>query len=69
MSFQFEDGYAAMRALIKRGVIGDFRAPDIMRFGITPLYIDAQDLRKAVSIIEDVMVNRLWDSSKYFVSA
>jgi kynureninase len=38
-----------------------------MRFGFTPLYIDAEDVRKAASIIEDVMVNRLWDREEYFV--
>jgi kynureninase len=66
VSFHFPNGYAAMQALIERGVIGDFRAPDIMRFGFTPLYIDAEDVRKAASIIEDVMVNRLWDREEYF---
>jgi kynureninase len=55
-----------MRALIERGVIGDFRAPDIMRFGFTPLYIDADDVRKAAEIIEQVMVGRLWDNPDYF---
>ena len=43
VSFRFDNGYAAMQALIDRGVVGDFRAPDIMRFGFTPLYIDAAD--------------------------
>jgi len=66
VSFRFDNGYAAMQALIERGVIGDFRAPDIMRFGFTPLYIDAEDVREAASIIENVMVNRLWDSDVYF---
>ena len=66
VSFRFRNGYATMQALIERGVIGDFRAPDIMRFGFTPLYIDAEDVRKAASIIEDVMLNRLWDSAEYF---
>lgn len=65
VSFRFEDGYAAMQALIARGVIGDFRAPDIMRFGFTPLYIDAGDVRAAVAIIQDVMENRLWDRAEY----
>lgn len=69
VSFSFINGYAVMRALIERGVIGDFRAPDIMRFGFTPLYIDAEDVRKAASIIEDVMRNRLWDREQYFARA
>ena len=66
VSFRFHNGHAAMQALIERGIIGDFRAPDIMRFGFTPLYIDAKDVRKAASIIEKVMVNRLWDSAENF---
>ena len=65
VSFRFEEGYAAMQAVIDRGVIGDFRAPDIMRFGFTPLYLDAKDVSKAVAIIRDVMENRLWDNEKY----
>ncbi len=65
VSFRFEQGYAAMQAVIDRGVIGDFRAPDIMRFGFTPLYIDAADVSAAVAIIKDVMDNALWDTDKY----
>ena len=65
VAFRFEQGYAVMQALIARGLTGDFREPDIMRFGITPLYIDEADIRKAASIIEDVMHNRLWDRAEY----
>ncbi|WP_223425363.1 kynureninase [Tateyamaria pelophila] len=65
VSFAFENGYAAMQALIARGVIGDFRAPDIMRFGFTPLYIDEADVIAAVDHIEVVMKDRLWDDPKY----
>ena len=60
ISFRFEHGYAAMQALIAQGVIGDFRAPDIMRFGITPLYLDESDIRRAVDVLEDVLTNRKW---------
>lgn len=67
VSFRFEHGYAAMQAVIARGVVGDFRAPDIMRFGFTPLYIDAADVTKAVGIIADVMNNDLWDDPQYKV--
>ncbi|MFD1509053.1 kynureninase [Lacimonas salitolerans] len=65
VSFRFSDGYAAIQALIARGVIGDFRAPDIMRFGFTPLYIDEGDVDAAVAIIADVMQNDLWDHPDY----
>jgi kynureninase len=65
VSFRFADGYAAIQALIARGVVGDFRAPDIMRFGFTPLFIDAADVDSAIAIIADVMNNRLWDRPEY----
>jgi kynureninase len=65
VSFRFENGYAAMQAVIDRGVIGDFRAPDIMRFGFTPMYLDSADVSAAVKIIGEVMNDRLWDEDKY----
>jgi kynureninase len=55
VSFRHEQGYAMMQALIARGVIGDFRAPDIMRFGFTPLYINEIDVMRAVAILEEVV--------------
>ncbi len=65
VSFAFEHGYAAMQALIARDVIGDFRAPNVMRFGFTPLYIDESDVRRAVDVLADVLDNRLWDDPAY----
>ncbi|MEL6466946.1 MAG: kynureninase [Pseudomonadota bacterium] len=65
VSFAFEHGYAAVQALIARGVIGDFRAPDIMRFGFTPLYLDDGDVMAAVDHIEKVMRDRLWDDPAF----
>ncbi len=65
VSFAFEHGYPAMQALIARDVIGDFRAPNIMRFGFTPLYIDEEDVRGAVDILADILSNRLWDKPEY----
>ena len=65
VSFSFEHGYAAMQAFIDRGVIGDFRAPDVMRFGFTPLYLDAGDVRAAVDVMEGVLRNELWRHPKY----
>jgi kynureninase len=65
VSFRFEHGYAAMQALIARGVIGDFRAPDRMRFGIAPLYIDEADVRRAIDILARVLADRAWDHPEY----
>jgi kynureninase len=67
VSFAFQHGYAAMQALIDRGVIGDFRAPDIMRFGFTPLYLEESDVVAATTVFEDVMKNELWRDPKYNV--
>ena len=60
VSFRFEHGYAAMQACIAAGVVGDFRAPDIMRFGFTPLFIDARDVTEAIDRIATVMREERW---------
>ncbi|MFQ6548302.1 kynureninase [Aestuariibius sp. 2305UL40-4] len=61
VSFRHPDGYPIMQALIADGVVGDFRAPDILRFGITPLYLDEADIRTATERIETVMKTRAYD--------
>jgi kynureninase len=67
VSFAFDGGYAAMQALIARGVIGDFRAPDIMRFGITPLYVGEADIIRAAEVIEQVIIGEVWRRPEYQV--
>lgn len=69
VSFAFAEGYAAMQALIDRGVIGDFRAPNIMRFGFTPLYLDQDDIVAAAKIIEEVITKELWRDPKYHIKS
>ncbi len=65
VSFSFEHGYAVIQALIAEGVIGDFRMPDIMRFGLAPLYLDESDIIQAVAILADIMKKRKWDSPEF----
>jgi kynureninase len=67
VSFRFAEGYAAMQALIARGVIGDFRAPDVMRFGFTPLYIGFAEVETAAGALVEIVQRRLWDRPEYHV--
>ena len=69
VSFRHPQGYAIMQALIARGLIGDFRSPDILRFGLTPLFIGADDIDRAVAIITEVMTQGLWDRPEFHARA
>jgi kynureninase len=62
-------GYPIMQALIARGVIGDFRAPDILRFVFTPLYTRFVDVWDAVSQLEEVMTSGEWRAERFNVRA
>ena len=69
VSFAHPQGYAIMQALIARGVVGDFRAPDILRFGITPLYIGEDEIDRAAAILAEVMATRAWYRPEYHARA
>jgi kynureninase len=65
VSLQCPEGYAVMQAMIARGVIGDFRAPDLIRFGFAPLYNSFVDVFDAVEHLSQVMDGRLWDVPEF----
>jgi kynureninase len=54
-----------MRALIERGVIGDFREPDALRFGFAPLYLRYRDVQDTVEILRDLLSNETWRDARY----
>ncbi|MBT6511128.1 MAG: kynureninase [Rhodospirillaceae bacterium] len=60
VSFAHEGGFAVMQALIACGVVGDFRAPDLLRFGLAPLYIRYRDVADAVEALRDILVSQSW---------
>ncbi len=60
IAFSHAHAYAIMQALIGRGVIGDFRAPDVLRFGLTPLYTRFEDVWHATEILADIIVRGSW---------
>ncbi|WP_281262246.1 kynureninase [Acuticoccus kandeliae] len=65
VSLHCEMGYPVMQALIAAGVIGDFRAPDILRFGFTPLYTRFVDVFDAVEVLVDILERRTWDTEAF----
>ena len=65
IALRHPEGYAIMQALIDRGIIGDFRAPDLMRFAITPLYQRYVDIKALVDALRAVLDERLWDNPRY----
>ena len=69
LAYAHPNGYAVMRALIDRGVIGDFRAPDTLRFGVTPLYTRYEDVWHAVVTLRDVLQTQCWSEPRYAVRA
>ena len=60
VSFAHPEGYRTMQALIARGLIGDFREPDILRFGITPLYLGYEEVWRAAQVIQQVLESQAW---------
>jgi kynureninase len=63
--FAHPQGYAVMQALIARGIVGDFRAPDLMRFGFTPLYTRYEDAWRAADGLADILAKREWDQPRF----
>lgn len=65
VSFTHPEGYAIVQALIARGVVGDYREPQIMRFGVAPLYLSHEDIWNAVQHLKTVLGSREWDNEKF----
>ncbi len=65
VSFAFNEAYPFVQALIEQGVVGDFRAPNILRFGITPLYIDEAAINNAVLVFEKIYRERIWRKERF----
>jgi kynureninase len=65
VAITFDHGYAVVQAMIERGVIGDFRAPDIMRFGFAPLYLRFRDVWDAAEILAECIRAEVWNDPRY----
>ncbi|MEO5612905.1 MAG: kynureninase [Sphingomicrobium sp.] len=69
ISFAHPQGYAVMQALIDRGVTGDFRAPDLIRFGFAPLYNRFEDAWRAADTLANILATRAWDEPRFHTRA
>jgi kynureninase len=65
VSLVHDQGYAVIQALIARGVIGDYRTPNLLRFGFAPLYLRFVDVYDAVAALRDVMETQAWNSPEF----
>jgi kynureninase len=65
ISYRHEHGYAVMQNLIDRGVIGDFRAPDYMRFGFSPLFMRYGDVKRAVNVLREILNSQSYKNPEY----
>jgi kynureninase len=65
VGISFDRGYAVVQAMIERGVIGDFRAPDLMRFGFAPLYVRFQDVWDAAEILAESIDSEVWRDPRF----
>lgn len=65
LAWRHPEAWAICQALIERGVIGDFRAPDILRVGFSPLYLRAADVHRAVEILADIMASGSWQAPRF----
>ncbi|MEP7384262.1 MAG: kynureninase [Gemmatimonadota bacterium] len=69
VSLRHPHAFEIVQALIARQVIGDFRAPDVMRFGLTPLYLRFADIDRAVAALGEVLEGEVWRDARYQVRA
>ncbi|HEV2596177.1 MAG TPA: kynureninase [Sphingomicrobium sp.] len=65
VAFAHPEGYAVIQALIARGIVGDFRAPDLMRFGFAPLYNTHAQMVRAAQALAAILATREWDQLRF----
>jgi len=65
LSFSHPDAYAISQALISEGVIGDFRAPNVLRFGFSPLFLSFADTVNAALKLKEIMDNQIYTQKRF----
>ncbi|WP_436278031.1 kynureninase [Parerythrobacter lacustris] len=65
LSYRHLEAYALSQALIARGVIGDFRAPDVLRLGFAPAYVGFADCARAIEALAEVLASGAWQREEF----
>ncbi|MEB3416172.1 kynureninase [Alteriqipengyuania sp. WL0013] len=65
LSYRHEEAYALSQTLIARGIIGDFRAPDILRLGFAPAYLTFEDIARAAAALREILDTGAWDRDEF----
>jgi len=65
VSIEHEEGYAITRALNEQGIVVDFRAPDVVRFGFAPLYTNYMDIWNTVEALDNILQTKAWDREEF----
>lgn len=65
LSFRHPEAYALCQALIARGIIGDFRAPDILRLGFAPAYLRFEDMARTAQELAEILATGAWDKPEF----
>ncbi len=68
VSLRHKAAFAITQALIQKGVIGDFRSPDIARFGFAPLYTSFEEVAKAIETLSHILENKTYQQPEFQVS-
>jgi kynureninase len=68
LAFSHDDAFAICQALIEKGVIADFRAPNILRFGFTPLYTSFEDVWLAVATLADIVESEIYKEQRFNIT-
>jgi kynureninase len=65
LAYRHKDAYAICQAMIAEGIIADFRAPDILRFGFSPLILRFSDIVKSVDTLNQIVANKIYDQAQF----
>lgn len=69
VSLAHPEGYAIVRALEERGILADFRTPDTIRFGLSPLFLGYREIWDAMDALGDILAKRAWDRPEFRIRA